>query len=528
VPLSPKLSRSLIALAALFVAILPVLTADVPPLLDYPNHMVRFWLLSGAADAQPLSRFFVVDWSRTATNIGMDVLAATLGRLFPAETTGRIVLALSGLLPPTGVALLSRHIHGRWSWWHPMLFLLAWPLVLLAGFMSFQLALGTALICALVDERLKDQRLKISIARRTAEVVAVAMVHPFGALLYLALALGLGLGRDFPTVRHKFSWPRVGRLAMSISLPFLLATILVVVRLVVAGGAPDAGYPQFIWQDGFWQSITTEHVLFMLVEPLRSYSMSVDIACLVLLILPIVISAIRNRLDMHWGVLLVGAGFLILGLFSPQNISSTSLVDLRLLTMALLTLSVAVLPESVVDWRLAIIMTFAALVVVGARGLWLGQIWQARQADISSLKRALAPVPAGARVMPMMLEADEGKEPLGRYLGDITPTFEHLPSLVVLYRRAYVPTMFAQAGKQPLGVRAPYNQDNEPSGGVLGNPRDVANNNGHAAAYLPHWRDEFDYVLMINADTGVAIAPVGTCMVSDEGFARLYRVSTNC
>lgn len=522
-PLSPALSRRLLALAVLVAVLVPVFMATVPPLLDYPNHMVRFWLLSGAAKTAPLSRFFVVDWGQTATNIGMDVLAAALGRLFPAEVTGRIVLALSALLPPAGAVLLSRRVHGRWSWWHPMLFLLAWPLVLLTGFMSFQLALGAALFCAILDENLKYQAPVLSLARRTAQVVCVVLVHPFGALLYLALTIGLTAGPTLAPLRTRGRW----RLMLMTNLPFVLGALVVVLRLALAGGAPDSGFPEFIWQDGFWQSLMPGHVLSMLVEPLRSYNLTFDIACLVLLALPIAASAARRRLDLHLGLLLAGAGFTLLGLFGPQDISSTSLVDLRFLTMALFVLGVAVLPEPVKDRRLIIALPLLALAIVGARGLWMGRIWQARQADIRSVQLVLESVPAGARVMPMMA-APTGTEPQGRYLGDITPAFEHLPSLAVLYAHAYVPTLFAQAGKQPLSVREPFNEDNEPSGGVLGTPDDVAAGNGHAAAYLPHWHDEFDYVLMIDADTGAAPSPPGTCLVADRGFARLYRVARAC
>ena len=511
--------RRLIAGAAVLFSALPVLMVAMPPLLDYPNHMVRFWLLSGGADTAPLNSFYAVDWSRTATNIGMDALAAILGHLLPAEVTGRIVLGLSALLPPAAAAVLSRQVHGRWSWWHPLLFLLAWPLVLLTGFMSFQLALGTALVCAILDDRLKDQKPAVSLGRRTAQVVAIVLIHPFGTLLYLALAIGLAAGRRLEPIQTK-GWRQ---LAIHTNLPFVLGAMIVFARLALAGGAPDSGFPELIWQNGFWQSLSPGHILAMLIEPLRSYSLPFDTACLALLAAPLAVSAVRRRLDLHRGLLLTGLGFLILGLFGPQDISSTSLIDLRFLTMALFILSVAALPEPV-DRRLAVALPLLALTVVGARSLWMGAIWQARQADIASVERALRPVPAGARVMPMMLEPTH-TEPEGRTLGDITPAFEHLPSLVVLYAHAYVPTLFAQAGKQPLSVRAPFDEDNEPSGGVLAGPADVAAHNGHVAGYLAHWQTEFDYVLMINADAGTAGAPPGTCLVSDQGFARLYRVS---
>lgn len=57
----------------------PVLVARIPPLLDYPNHLVRLWLVTGGADAPPLSQMFAVSWGSAFTNVGIDYLGALLG-----------------------------------------------------------------------------------------------------------------------------------------------------------------------------------------------------------------------------------------------------------------------------------------------------------------------------------------------------------------------------------------------------------------------------------------------------------------
>ena len=38
-----------LAVAAAVLVLVPVLSVAMPPLLDYPNHLVRYWLLSGGA-----------------------------------------------------------------------------------------------------------------------------------------------------------------------------------------------------------------------------------------------------------------------------------------------------------------------------------------------------------------------------------------------------------------------------------------------------------------------------------------------
>ncbi|HWE16449.1 MAG TPA: hypothetical protein VG758_04605, partial [Hyphomicrobiaceae bacterium] len=63
-------------LAAAFAGLaVPVLLAEIPPLLDYPNHLVRLWLIAGGAEIEPLSRMYAVSWTSAHTNVGIDYLA---------------------------------------------------------------------------------------------------------------------------------------------------------------------------------------------------------------------------------------------------------------------------------------------------------------------------------------------------------------------------------------------------------------------------------------------------------------------
>ena len=50
-----KLPAVLLALAALACAV-PALLVRMPPILDYPNHYVRMWLLGGAIGVAPSRR----------------------------------------------------------------------------------------------------------------------------------------------------------------------------------------------------------------------------------------------------------------------------------------------------------------------------------------------------------------------------------------------------------------------------------------------------------------------------------------
>ena len=53
------------AILALVVAVLlaPLLIVDVPPVLDYPNHLARFVLLAAGPDDPVLGPVFTPDWA---------------------------------------------------------------------------------------------------------------------------------------------------------------------------------------------------------------------------------------------------------------------------------------------------------------------------------------------------------------------------------------------------------------------------------------------------------------------------------
>ena len=168
------------------------------------------------------------------------------------------------------------------------------------------------------------------------------------------------------------------------------------------------------------------------------------------------------------------------------------------------------------------------------RTAWITEIWRARQADVDAVKRAVAHVPAGAAVLPAEHTAVYGTPaPRGRYFFWATlPSYTHYPALAVLWRRAFVPTLFTAPGKQPLKVQAPW-RDISALEGVPAPVDALASFDASPGAiyffgFVAHWRERFDYVLVVNADLPhgrVMTQPLPELeLVADEGFARLYRV----
>ncbi len=137
-----------LALAAMLLA--PIWIAAFPPLLDYPNHLARAFVLAHLNDAHlSFRQFYRSDWG-AYPYLGMDASLAVLGRLFPIETAGRIYLSLCVLaLPAAAWFFLSQaqaQSHAQSDCTSLWALLLAYNVFFLEGFLNFDLSIAVGLL----------------------------------------------------------------------------------------------------------------------------------------------------------------------------------------------------------------------------------------------------------------------------------------------------------------------------------------------------------------------------------------------
>jgi hypothetical protein len=125
------------------ISLAPLLIVDVPAVLDYPNHLARFFILAHPQDPI-LGKMYAPHWA-VLPNLGMDVLGRMLLSIVPPHVGGRILLGLSLLAPLAGAVVYARAAFGRWTWWSLGAGTIAFNGIFILGFMNFLLALGVAL-----------------------------------------------------------------------------------------------------------------------------------------------------------------------------------------------------------------------------------------------------------------------------------------------------------------------------------------------------------------------------------------------
>src|SRR5438105_9966863 len=90
----------------------PVLWVRIPPLIDYPNHLARMWILVHGAEIPELAANYVVR-GRILPDLAMDLVVPALSWVMPVEQAGRAFVGLTMLILVVGTLTVHRVLHGR-------------------------------------------------------------------------------------------------------------------------------------------------------------------------------------------------------------------------------------------------------------------------------------------------------------------------------------------------------------------------------------------------------------------------------
>jgi hypothetical protein len=494
------------------VSLAPLLVVDVPAVLDYPNHLARYFILANPGDPI-LSRMYAARWA-VLPNLGMDVLGAALLAMTPAHVGGRILLGLSLISPMVGAIIYARAAFGRWTWWSLGAGVIAFNGMFFLGFMNFLLALGVALAGAGAWRLCRRaERPVLAVAVGALASLIAFFCHLLG-FAYFGLLIAADEAETLLALRR--AGQPVGRRAVSsaTALSAALGPTLVLYGLIRRSTAR-----------GDWLAWNWRAKLLQWQTPFMTYDRAVTI-CTAAVVGAVVILAWR-RSRMAGGVAVALAALVGLYVLAPCSAAGGTFVDARLPLMAALLLFAGLSPQ--LSRRAAIGAAAAFAVLIAGRAMHVTLNWQGRAHDLAELRASLAHVEPGAKILPARTDYP-ADPPSGRglVLPNVAPLDEHLGALAVLERRAFWPLLFADPAQQPLAVRPPYDQLAAPLGPLIPwrTLYQSAPSTGELALYpyLADWRGRYDYVLVVGPRPPPGAPPRGLTLLRAGEGASLYRI----
>lgn len=507
--------------AAVLLLMLPLGMVDVPPLLDYPNHLARMHIHLHAAEDPALSRFYASRWD-IIPNLAIDLVVPALARAMPLELAGRVTLGLVLLLLLAGMVLYSRAAFGRWSYWPLAGALMGYNALFLLGFLNFVTGIALGLLTAAAWIGLRERHPAAAVALTCLGVAVTFFAHIFGILFCFVLVAAheaVALWRAW-----RGGAPLLGtalRRGAPAALAFLPALVLYRFTELSETSGPSCWLP-------------VARKLQNLVEPFMNYYAALDRLTLAAVLGALALGILLRRARAHAGSVLAMLALLAAYAVTPFEAKGAGFVDTRLPIMLGTLLFAGLLPQLPRRVGVAAGLAFAALFVLRT-GL-LAQVWAGHREDLRQVRESIAPVEPGSRVLvanakPAGSSRYWAEGPRSRVVARFATTEYHLGSLVVTERRAFIPTLFSSASQQPVAVLPPYDTLSARTG-VPPDIRDLASAGRtpealRNAPYLPDWRSNFDYLLVLNAGAEPELPrllPPGLEPLTSTGMAALFRV----
>jgi hypothetical protein len=491
----------------------PFFLVDMPPVLDYPNHLAGFYVLAHGDDPV-LSRFYAPHWT-LLPNLGTYPLATALMQVFPVHVAGRLILGGVLLAPVAGAVVYSRAAFGRFTYWSLASGLAAYNGLFFLGFLNFLLGIGIALAGAGVWIAARRRGLAQACLVGAAASTLAFFCHLTSALLLAILlsayeAEGLHIRRP--------GWLRRGMSsALVLAASFTPAAVLYLFCPVAENTAPALARP---WRDK----------LVGLLTPFLTYQLVLAVAAAgtVLLILYLCKARVARG---GWVALAVLA---LLYVFAPASTKGVGFVDMRIPVMAGFVMFATTLPRPAP--RFAAVTVAAVCALLAARSLGVAKVWSDHRRDLAAFRELIAPITPGARLLSAISYGRPGNivvpgVPASLNVPGLYYVNLHMPALAVIERHAYWPLLFADPGQQPLSTRPPYDRLAYPAAQICDalwlvpdHPSDKAL---AAAPYLRNWRRDFDYVLLMSADAPERLAPPppGLKLLSRNRTGALYAIA---
>lgn len=497
-------------------AIAPILLSSVPPLLDYPSHIARIFIIHDLLSGGRFAEMYALQ-PAVIPNLGMDiVLLGAIGMGIDIETAGRLLLVMLVLGLGWSVLAVHRRLFGRWSVFPLLSFAFVYNKIMMLGFINYLLGICLALLGFACWLSMRDR----GAPARTALMligwsIAAFLCHLMAVMLLLGLVGAHAGSRCLAdlAMRKALTAARDGARAVAMLLPPVLVTAGLYLVSPFAGNARPAGLN---W--GMSDIILVfRDRLNALVHAADGYDPVLDHVVLAVVALLLVGGVLAGRLRVAWSMLPALAAILVAGFVVPYHWAGTSFIADRI-PILLVLLGIASLDIEQPPRRYAFAyLALPVLLLVGARSVSAGMVWRAADRAYASMRAALDELPEGTSIYGATIYAVSFQTTLQQ-------PWTHFPSMAVLRKPVRAVGVFAEPSQNIL-VRRPALETLaalRPSALRVGTPGKPSFEND---VFAPERLAKLDYVLVANPGLYPGGIPANLVQRHTAGEATLFEIS---
>jgi hypothetical protein len=409
-------------LTVLIAVLVPIWLVDYPGMVDYPNHLVRCYIIAHYQD-NPLwqQRYFLVH--DPFPNLAIDLVVVPLLRFFPLIVCGKLFLSLSATLYVVGCSAVGRAVIGKPNWLALICAFTFYNSSLFYGFVNYIFGVGVFL-CVFAFW------LQVRNAMSPVRSFFLCLLSLVAFLVHLSSIVMLSVACCTITLLD-FVYDRKAR-SLIVKLIWLACPLLFV------GGFAKKHSGEIGTID--WG--TPIEKLITLLGPVRSYSVAMDLGLIFLLLL--CACAMLKGVKVH-STVLVSLVFFALYLVTPRALWTVSSVDARYIIPGYLLLVLSTEPRWGRWQKAALAVALVGMVIhtAGITASWLTINQRGKQ--VLAMGEVLPP---GAHIYALRSDTVSVETKLDR-------GFIHLIQFWTISHDSDISTLFALSGQEPLVFREP-------------------------------------------------------------------------
>lgn len=462
------------------IALVPVWSVHIPPLADYPNHLVRAYIIANISGSDDLRNYYEVRWSATPY-LAMDAIIVAFANVTSVIVAGKVFLSIMLLLLATASIGLSISLHGRVT-----AIALLGPLFVhnsttSLGFVNYLFSLGFAFSLFAVWVYWRNRYAWAKLLVFPILATGLFLSHLIGFLVYVLLLLTTEIHHQLRFIGNGAGAERTSE-TKNIDLTLIVIGLQVLVPAAVFILFGPSGETSRALSEtthgGLLRKIDLLIGMPAYLMPPYLWTMDRVVATAIPILLMVLFLA--RRIQVAPQMRLPLAAFLAVFLAMPMEWLGGWGGDHRLLPALGILLVASIRPKSGHEraWRIA---SACILVLVVVRTIAVTMEWRRADEVYTRMVRSFAVLAAGSKVYYAFGYA-EGRE-------FWRPRF-YIPTLAVIQRQVYVPYLFTSAtiNGVPMRYKEPFEQLQLLSAGPI-------LLNGQS----PNWaaiKDQYDYFIV--------------------------------